>query len=369
MKHYKEILVGSCLAIMVSCGNNAENKDEQAQQLSQAPNNQEVELITEHSSEIEVPEGMVWIPGGKFQQGAKQSDELALDQEKPAHPVAVDGFFMKITEVTNREFKDFVKETGYITLAERPVDWDELKQQLPPGTPKPHDSLLRPGSLLFKKPNKVITNHHDFLQWWEWKIGANWQQPQGPGSSIDGKDDYPVVHIAYEDALAYCDWSGTRLPTEAEWEYAAGGGSDNTFSWGDDISLLPEHANTWNGTFPVENTELDGFEGIAPVKTYPANPFGLFDMAGNVWELTSDWLDVQYYKEVKNQGLLVNPTGAKTAFNPHGAGQPEKVIKGGSYLCNASYCASFRVSARMGTTTDSSLEHVGFRTVKSLDMF
>ena len=229
--------------------------------------------------------------------------------------------------------------------------------------------MLQPGSLLFKKPNTAITSHHDFLQWWEWKIGANWQQPEGPGSSIEGKENYPVVHIAYEDALAYCQWSGTRLPTEAEWELAAGGGLDHTFTWGDDISLLAEHANTWNGTFPVENTKLDGFEGVAPVKTYPPNSLGLYDMAGNVWELTSDWLNVQYYQQAKDEGLQVNPTGAKTAYNPHGPGQPEKVIKGGSYLCNASYCASFRVSARMGTTTDSSLEHVGFRTVKSLDMF
>lgn len=369
MKIYNKILIGSCLVLLASCGSNSENKDHDKQESSRVARDQEIELITEYPLEIEAPEGMVWIPGRKFLQGAKQADELALEQEKPAHPVAVDGFFMKITEVTNQEFQEFVQQTGYVTLAERPVDWEELKQQLPLGTPKPHDSLLQPGSLLFKKPNTVITSHNDFLQWWEWKIGVNWQQPEGPGSSIEGKENYPVVHIAYEDALAYCQWSGTRLPTEAEWELAASGGADHTFTWGDDISLLAEHANTWNGTFPIENTELDGFEGIAPVKTYPPNALGLYDMAGNVWELTSDWLNVQYYQQAKAEGLQVNPTGARTAFNPHGPGQPEKVIKGGSYLCNASYCASFRVSARMGTTTDSSLEHVGFRTVKSLDMF
>jgi formylglycine-generating enzyme required for sulfatase activity len=286
--------------------------------------------------------------------------------EKPAHTVLVDGFYMDEHEVTNAQFETFVNQTGYVTVAERALDWQELKEQLPEGTPKPADSILQPGSLVFKKAKNAVPNLYDFSQWWEWKIGAYWKAPHGPGSNIVGKENYPVVHISYEDAQAYCEWAGRRLPTEAEWEYAARGDSPGSiFFWGNDEENLALQANTWTGNFPVVNTKLDGYEGPAPVKTYPPNNAGLYDMAGNVWEWTSDWYNHSYYSELANQKPSRNPGGAASAYNPNNPYAQERVIKGGSFLCNASYCASYRISARMASSTDSALEHLGFRTVLS----
>ena len=313
---------------------------------------------------------MIWIPGGTFLQGAVPQDKLAMGHEKPQHKVTVDGFFMDITEVTNAQFKKFVNATNYITVAERKVDWNELKKQLPKGAKKPHDSILQPGSLIFKKTQSSVPNLYDFSQWWKWEIGANWKHPQGINSSIKGKENYPVVHITYEDALAYCKWAKRRLPTEAEWEFAARGTQKNTtFFWGNDESLLSKNANSWEGEFPVTNTKTDGFEGLAPVKLYTPNSLGLYDMAGNVWEFTSDWYNTNYYNEIAQQKLhLQNPTGATIAYSPTNPYLQEKIIKGGSFLCNASYCASYRISSRMGTSLDSSFEHVGFRTVATIEM-
>ena len=329
----------------------------------------ELDFIEEPPAGMETPKGMVWIPGGKFVQGAVDDDKMALNHEKPAHAVVVDGFFMDETELTNAQFKKFVDETGYVTIAERQIDWEEMKKQLPPNTSKPHDSILQPGSLVFKKAKNKVPNLYDYSQWWDWKIGANWRQPYGKGSSIEGKENFPVVHIALEDALAYCKWAGRRLPTEAEWEYAARGGNDKgIFTWGEDGSKLSEMANTWGGIFPSSNTMEDGYENKSPVKSFPPNEYGLYDLAGNVWEWTQDWYNVQYYQEVKNKGTLKNPLGAARAFNPANPQIAGKVIKGGSFLCNASYCASFRISARMANSTDSAQEHLGFRTVASIDM-
>ena len=355
----------TCSLFLVQC-KDQENKEEvkEKEEIAQtAP-----ELKKTYSDDIEVPEGMVWIPGGEFTQGAVKGDDMAVNHEKPAHKVAVDGFFMDETEVTNAEFKEFVDATGYKTVAERDIIWEEIKKQLPPGTPKPPDSVLQPGSLIFKKTKSSVPNLYDYTQWWEWKVGANWKHPQGPGSSIEGKEDYPVVHIAYEDAVAYCEWAGRRLPTEAEWEYAARGGMDTRFAWGDDYSELSERANTWEGEFPTENTKADGFENKAPVKSYPPNEFGLYDTTGNVWEYTQDWYNTEYYEKLKSSGLAVNPQGAERPYNPNNPQIPEKVIKGGSFLCAASYCASFRPSARMANAMDSSQEHLGFRTVVTEEM-
>ena len=331
---------------------------------------EDIDVLKERPQDVATPKGMVWISGGNFIQGAVPHDKMAMAHEKPAHRVAVDGFFMDITEVTNADFKKFVDETKYVTVAEREIDWEEMKKQLPEGTPKPHDSIMQPGSLTFKKSKNPVPNLYDFSQWWRWTIDANWKQPNGPGSTIKGKNSYPVVHIAYEDAVAYCEWAGRRLPTEAEWEWAARGNTPNTiYFWGEDLSVLSQMGNTWDGEFPVTNTQVDGFEGRAPVKTFPPNGYGLYDMAGNVWEWTSDWYNTNYYREMaSDKSAVMNQKGAKTPFNERDSYAKEKVMKGGSFLCSESYCASYRISARMATSLDSSLEHLGFRTVATVEM-
>jgi len=340
------ILFISIIIFNQSCKNQTQIKTEE--QISQIP-------------------GMVWIPGGIYDMGASDSDRMALSHEKPKHTVKVDGFYMDETEVTNAQFSRFIEATNYITTAERPVDWELIKQQLPPGTPKPHDSLLLPGSLLFKKTKESVPNLYDFSQWWRWTNGANWKQPEGKGSSIDGKDNHPVVHVSYEDAMAYCHWAGRRLPTEAEWEFAARGGKrDKIYFWGDLTDKLSSYVNSWEGEFPVDNTQADGFEKSAPVKTYPPNGYGLYEISGNVWEWTSDWYSSQYYQYCKENSITNNPKGPNEAFNPNNPYIDERVIRGGSFLCNASYCASYRVSSRMATDPSTSLEHLGFRTVMDL---
>jgi formylglycine-generating enzyme required for sulfatase activity len=310
-------------------------------------------------------EGMVWIEGGVFQMGASENDNMALTHEKPSHTVKVNGFYMDETEVTNKQFSEFIKATGYITTAERPIDWDIIKMQLPPGTQRPHDSILMPGSLLFKKTTESVPNLYDFSQWWKWSIGANWKEPEGKGSNIVGKENYPVVHVSYEDAIAYCNWSGKRLPTEAEWEYAARGGKKNKiYFWGNLSNSLHQYVNSWEGEFPVENIIKDGFEKSAPVKSFPPNNYGLYEISGNVWEWTSDWYNLNYYVQCKKNNITDNPIGANKAYNPNNPYIDEKIIRGGSFLCNGSYCASYRVSSRMATDPNTSLEHLGFRTVK-----
>jgi formylglycine-generating enzyme required for sulfatase activity len=332
--------------------------------LNQSCKNQTQIKTEEQISQIP---GMVWIPGGIYDMGASDGDRMALPHEKPKHTVKVDGFYMDETEVTNAQFSRFIEATNYITTAERPVDWELIKQQLPPGTPKPHDSLLLPGSLLFKKTKESVPNLYDFSQWWRWTNGANWKQPEGKGSSIDGKDNHPVVHVSYEDAMAYCHWAGRRLPTEAEWEFAARGGKrDKIYFWGDLTDKLSSYVNSWEGEFPVDNTQADGFEKSAPVKTYPPNGYGLYEISGNVWEWTSDWYSSQYYQYCKENSITNNPKGPNEAFNPNNPYIDERIIRGGSFLCNASYCASYRVSSRMATDPSTSLEHLGFRTVMDL---
>lgn len=323
----------------------------------------------EISTEIKIPEGMIWVEGKTFLQGAKNTDQFAMPREKPAHEVYVDGFFIDVTEVTNKQFRNFVNATNYKTIAERTIDWEEMKKQLPQGTPKPHDSILQPGSLIFNKNIKTVVSMENYYQWWAWKIGANWKHPEGPNSSIEGKDNFPVVHIAYEDALAYCKWANRRLPTEAEWEAAAQGKNNNTiYTWGNNSDILDANANTWQGSFPTKNDSKDGFELIAQVKSYAPNSIGLYDMLGNVWEITNDLFNVNHYGELDISKLLINPKGATKSYSPNNPYQVEYVMKGGSFLCHASYCASFRISAKMGVAVDSGSDHMGFRTVVTPEM-
>ncbi|MEZ4810666.1 MAG: formylglycine-generating enzyme family protein [Allomuricauda sp.] len=352
------ILVGSVLSCRQAKEEDNHQKSDKAK----------ISVLVQKPDSIATPEGMVWIPGGIFMQGAVAGDQMAMRHERPIHPVAVDGFFMDTTEVTNAQYAKFAEETGYLTVAEREIDWEEMKKQLPPDTPKPSDSILQPGSLVFKKPDHPVMDLNDYSQWWEWKIGTSWKHPQGPQSNLEGKENYPVVHIAYEDAIAYCNWAGKRLPTEAEWEYAARGGiQEGIFPWGLDAEKVNSWANTWNGTFPMLNKPDDGYLNKAPVGSYPPNGYGLYDMVGNVWEMTQDWYNLEYYKDLAAQNdTILNPKGAEKPYNPYNPYANEKVIRGGSFLCNANYCASYRVSARMATSTDSAQEHMGFRTVKSV---
>lgn len=305
---------------------------------------------------------MVWIDGGTFDMGG-DNDQAAPD-EYPKHSVTVDGFWIDITEVTNRQFAEFVKATNYITTAERKPDWEELKKQLPPDTPKPDDSLLIAASLIFKAPEHEV-GLSDYTQWWEWKKGASWRHPHGEGSDLNGKEDYPVVHISWDDAQAYCKWAGKRLPTEAEWEWAARGGlKNNIYPWGNEpVNAGKPKANSWQGTFPVKNTLTDKYYLAAPVKSFPANGYGLFDMAGNVWEWCSDLYHSDYYSQVK--AGAVNPQGPESSFDPDEPHTEKHTLRGGSFLCNDSYCSGYRVARRMKSSADSSMEHVGFRCVSN----
>ena len=311
---------------------------------------------------------MVWIPGGEFKMGS--TDPLARPDESPVHRVRVDGFWMDETEVTNAQFAAFVAATGYKTVAERPIDWEELKKQTAPGTPKPDDAMLQPGSLVFTPPPKPVSTA-DVSAWWSWTHGADWRHPAGPTSSIEGLNNHPVVHVAYEDAVAYAAWAGKRLPTEAEWEFAARGGLDGAVNvWGD-APVDAKRANTWQGHFPDANTAEDGYRFAAPVKSFPANGYGLYDMAGNVWEWCSDlYRPDAYARRLFEAGgpstLIENPKGPTSALDPRNPHSPEsRVHRGGSFLCNDSYCASYRPSARMAAPPDTGLQHLGFRCVQS----
>jgi formylglycine-generating enzyme required for sulfatase activity len=297
--------------------------------------------------------------------GAIDGDPYAREDESPRHRVAVNAFWMDETEVTNAQFRKFVDATKYVTTAERKPDWEELKKQLPEGTPKPPDEALVAGSIVFQQPSGPVPLDNPSA-WWAFVAGASWKAPLGPGSSIDGKDDYPVIQVSWDDAVAYAKWAGKRLPTEAEWEWAARGGlSDKVYAWGDeDLDKGKPKANTFEGHFPERDDAKDGFAGIAPVKKFAPNGYGLYDMAGNVWEWCGDWYRHDYYAECAKIGLVRNPTGPADSMDPQEPTVPKRIQRGGSFLCHASYCASYRASARMKTSPDTSLSHAGFRCVR-----
>jgi sulfatase modifying factor 1 len=289
-----------------------------------------------------IKEGMALIPAGNFRMGSE--GEQARDDEAPIHEVHVDSFWMDVTEVTNAQFKAFVDATGYVTTAEQKPNWEELKKELPPDTPKPADSLLQAASLVFY-PTSGPVDLNDFGSWWNWTPKASWRYPKGKGSSIEDKMNHPVVHISWYDAQAYASWIGKRLPTEAEWEWAARGGQNNVkYPWGNEaVAEGSPKANSWEGNFPYLNTLQDTFFYTAPVASFEPNPFGLYDMAGNVWEWCSDWYDYTYYKEIESQQVR-NPQGPEVSYDPYQPYLKQKVMRGGSFLCNDAYCAGYRVA-------------------------
>jgi len=310
------------------------------------------------------PAGMVWVPGGQFTMGS--AEQCNTNDAQPFHQVTVDGFWMDETEVTNAQYAEFTKATGYRTVAERPIDWEEMKKLVPPGTPKPADELLQPGSLVFTPPAQPVMLN-DYTQWWSWVKGANWLHPEGPDSDLTGKENHPVVHIAYEDAEAYAKWAGKRLPTEAEFEFAARGGmTRQSYAWGDDLNPQGKFmANYFQGAFPNNNTAEDGFAGAAPVKSFAPNPYGLYDMTGNVWELCTDWYAVDDFNSTRYASLLTNPKGPEKTYDPADPLAIKHVSKGGSFLCSDMYCSNYKPSGRQGSAYDSGMNHTGFRCVKS----
>lgn len=311
-----------------------------------------------------ISEEMVQIPGGIFTMGA--TDSQGRPDERPSHQVVIDGFLMDRTPVTNRQFREFVEKTGYITTAEKAPSLQEIMAQLPPGTPPPDPAVLVPGSLVFKPSQGPVPMSNSMI-WWEWKPGADWKHPGGSGTSIEGKEDHPAVQISWYDANAYAQWAGKRLPTEAEWEWAALGGKENfKYSWGDDeFDEEDPQANIWQGHFPYHSAKKEGYIGTTPVKAFKPNPYGLYDMSGNVWEWCQDLYHVAYYKECEEQGISKNPQGPRSSFDPREPYTAKHVIRGGSFLCHKSYCQGYRTKARMKTAPDTSLNHLGFRCAMS----
>ena len=300
---------------------------------------------------------MIWIAGGTFRMGSDHH----YPEEQPAHRVRVDGFWMDRTPVTNREFARFVEGTGYVTFAEIAPDPRDYPGALP--------EMLKPGSLVFTPP-LLRVDLNDWSQWWQFRFGAFWRCPYGPGSSLAGLEQHPVVHIAYRDAQAYAQWAGKELPTEAEWEFAARGGLDGAgFAWGDELMPGGRHmANTWQGDFPHQNLASDGHERTSPVKAFPPNGYDLYDMIGNVWEWTADWWSDRHEADAPKPCCIPeNPRGGAeaTSYDPHQPNIkiPRKVIKGGSHLCAPNYCRRYRPAARHAQPVDTSTSHVGFRCI------
>jgi len=300
------------------------------------------------------PPGMVWIPGGQFWMGTAEDH---MTDARPWHRVYVDGFWMDKTDVTNEEFAAFVKVTGYLTVAERTPRKEDYPQALP--------ERLVAGSVVFSPPDHPVGLDNHF-RWWSYVPAANWRHPEGPGSDIKDRMNHPVVHIAYDDAVAYSAWAGKRIPTEAEFEFASRGGLDRKrYAWGDEFMPGGKHmANTFQGHFPDSNIGEDGYLATAPVASFPANGYGLFDMAGNVWEWTSDWYRPDYYQTLAASGeIAVNPQGPSDSYDPAEPGVRKRVHRGGSFLCTDQYCARYIAGGRGKGEPDTGTNHLGFRCV------
>jgi formylglycine-generating enzyme len=311
------------------------------------------------------PAGMVWIAGGQFSMGAQDPPDLndsvgmlATRDSRPVHRVYVDGFWIDKTEVTNDQFAAFVNATGYLTIAERVPSARDF-----PGAPPEN---LVAGSVVFSPPDHAVPLN-DHFQWWSYVDGADWRHPLGPGSSVGGKGKLPVVHVAYDDAVAYARWSGGRLPTEAEWEFSARGGLTGAlYAWGNDLrSEGAWMANSHQGHFPDRDTAEDHFAGIAPVAQFPPNGYGLYDVGGNVWEWVSDFYHPDHYAQLAAAGAVArNPSGPGHSFDPDEPGTVKRVHRGGSFLCTDQYCSRYMVGTRGKGEVDTGTNHVGFRTVK-----
>jgi formylglycine-generating enzyme len=310
------------------------------------------------------PDGMIWIPGGEFAMGCKDptmcvdGGHETMDDARPIHRVYVDAFWMDKTDVTNEQFAKFVQATGYVTIAEQTPKAEDF-----PGAPPEN---LVAGSTVFTPTSRPVPLNN-YLRWWRYIPGANWRHPEGPRSDIQGRGNYPVVQVAYADAAAYARWAGKRLPTEAEWEFAARGGlSGKLYAWGDDFHPNGQFmANTYQGEFPMKDTGDDGFAGIAPVARFPSNGYGLYDMAGNVWQLCSDWYRPDYYRTLGfSGGVARNPQGPDAPFDPAEPKEKKRVHRGGSFLCTDQYCTRYMVGARGKGEESTASDHLGFRCVK-----
>jgi formylglycine-generating enzyme len=301
------------------------------------------------------PAAMVWVPGGTFWMGC---ENCGMPDALPVHLVAVDGFWMDRTPVTNAEFQRFVKSTGYVTVAERPLDPRDY-----PNVPR--DKLV-PGSAVFSPTSRPVPLD-DPLRWWRYTPGASWKHPDGARSGVQGRSDHPVVHVAFEDVAAYAKWANKRAPTEAEFEFAARGGLDrNRYSWGNELTPGGKAvANTWQGQFPARDHGEDGYLGTSPVTAFPPNGFGLYDMGGNVWQWCSDWYRPDAYARLNSGAVVQNPQGPADSFDPQEPGAAKRVLRGGSYLCTDQYCARYLVGSRGKSEVTSGASNLGFRLVQS----
>lgn len=318
--------------------------------------------------------GMVWIEGGSFIMGGNipkgfenmPATALAQNDEYPNHKVQVTGFYMDEHEVTVGQYLKFVEATGYKTVAEKDINWQQLKKQLPPNTPKPNENMLKAGSLVFQYVAEG-TSKNNIGNWWKYTTGVDWKNPDGTNPKLEEILQQPVTQVSWYDALAYAKWCGKRLPTEAEFEYAMRGGvKKNMYPWGNEKTAANKHyGNFFQGNFPYNNTADDGFLGVAPIKQFPPNAYGLYDIAGNVWEWTADWYSPLYYAELMETDVLnTNPKGPIKSYEINNKYATNKVIRGGSFLCNDSWCSGYRNARRMRLSPDTGMQHLGFRLVK-----